>query len=139
MKLTLPAKRKLNTLRLHKLERATGEWPTLWTTAQPLQDLETLVRTRYIYYGGWNDPPVVHYGPGYKQGNRRVSKYDKETHRIELARGERNRLTAVHNLIHSLGYKHHNKQFVDLWIEILYFEGLEYPFLKDLRTRYVLP
>jgi hypothetical protein len=56
------------------------------------------------------DMPVIMFGVGTEHGDEMYSWCDGET--IELAPNQRDKLTLIHELVHAMGYPHHNNEFV---------------------------
>ncbi len=114
-------KRTLDTRRLYKFEK---EWfrgePNL-----PMKALQELANdiwkeagyTGHYYGSKVKRMPAVVAGKGTKYNGRYYSYCDGE--RVELARSERKKFVLIHEMVHALGYDHHDEEFVDKYFELL--------------------
>jgi hypothetical protein len=75
--------------------------------------------------------PRISFGRGIKSGRRYLSYYDPNTHEIVLSKGQRDKITLLHELIHADRPElYHDKYFVDTEIRILHLLGLDAQKLK---------
>jgi len=68
-------------------------------------------------------PPVVVFGPGVRHGKQMLSWCNGPI--IELAPGQRDKLTIYHELAHAIGHEDHDDEFRSCLFGLLYlFEGI---------------
>jgi len=109
----------VNTRKLYALE----EWMYHNRTFKPLtrqRPIGTLIELAELI---WREEkiekplPCISFGPGISHGNELYSWCDGTE--IELAKGQRDVLVMIHELVHAMGYPYHDKKFLAEYIYLL--------------------
>lgn len=134
---------KLMTRQLYRFEGDTSAWPTEFTEKRPVSELRQWVHAHWSYYRiratPFDSPPDVSAVKGLlHNGRERMSWYDSNNHLIGFAPSQRNLITAVHEIVHSLGKDYHDKDYVDLYFKVLDNCGLPFYWCSEMREKYRL-
>jgi hypothetical protein len=119
MKLSKAKQKEIATKRQYRFEEE-AKILTPWRKQLDYRVANAFARLCWTHEGYQNACPMVNYGPGLKQGTRRLSyAFFNEDPYIELARNQRDKITILHELLH---YKHpeHNDDFYKAMINHLF-------------------